>query len=79
MNNPLFQALVQLGDDSLILGQRLCEWSGHAPSIEVDLSLSNLALDLIGQATLLLDYAGEVEGEGGAGVGVGGEEGGSHD
>jgi len=62
MNNPLFQALVQLGDDSLILGQRLCEWSGHAPSIEVDLSLSNLALDLIGQATLLLDYAGEVEG-----------------
>ncbi|MFA6031483.1 MAG: 1,2-phenylacetyl-CoA epoxidase subunit PaaC [Myxococcota bacterium] len=64
MDTPLFQALVQLGDDSLILGQRLCEWCGHAPTIEVDLSLSNLALDLIGQATLLLGYAGEVEGSG---------------
>lgn len=60
----LFIALQQLGDDALILGQRLCEWSGHAPSIELDISLSNLALDLIGQATLLLEYAGEVEGEG---------------
>lgn len=64
MDSPLFGALVQLGDDSLILGQRLCEWCGHAPSLEVDLSLSNLALDLVGQATLLLDYAGEVEAAG---------------
>lgn len=64
MNDPLFHALLELADNSLILGQRLCEWSGHAPSIEVDLSLSNLALDLIGQATLFLDYAGEVEGKG---------------
>lgn len=64
MNEPLFQYLLKLGDDSLILGQRLCEWCGHAPTIEVDLSLSNLALDLIGQATLLLGYAGEVEGKG---------------
>lgn len=64
MNKPLFNALLQLGDESLILGQRLCEWSGKAPTIEVDLSLSNLALDLIGQATMLLDYAGQVEGEG---------------
>ena len=60
----LFEYLLRLGDDSLILGQRLCEWCGHSPTIEVDLSLSNLGLDLIGQATLLLDYAGEVEGEG---------------
>lgn len=58
----LFPYLLTLGDDSLVLGQRLCEWSGAAPTIEVDLSLSNLALDLIGQAILLLDYAGEVEG-----------------
>lgn len=64
MDTSLFRALLQLGDDSLILGQRLCEWCGHAPTIEVDLSLSNLALDLIGQATLLLDYAGEIEGAG---------------
>lgn len=64
MASPLFHGLLQLGDDSLILGQRLCEWCGHAPSIEVDLSLSNLALDLIGQATMLLDHAGEIEGAG---------------
>ena len=60
----LFDYLLRLGDDSLILGQRLGEWCGHAPSVEVDLSLTNIALDLIGQATLFLDYAGEVEGEG---------------
>ena len=64
MNEALLQAVLQLGDDSLVLSQRLCEWSGHAPTIEVDLSLSNLALDLLGQATLLLDYAGEIEGQG---------------
>ncbi len=64
MNDPLFNGLLGLADDSLILAQRLCEWSGHAPTVEVDLSLSNLALDLIGQATLFLDYAGEVEGQG---------------
>lgn len=63
-NGDLFQYLLRLGDDSLILGQRITEWSGHAPTIEVDLSLSNLALDLIGQATLFLDYAAEVEGMG---------------
>lgn len=53
-----------LGDDSLILGQRLSEWCGHAPQLELDMTLSNLALDLIGQARLFLNYAGEVEGEG---------------
>mgnify|MGYP003633053055 CR=1 FL=1 len=64
MNDTLFQYLLRLGDDSLILGQRLTEYCGHAPSIEVDLSLANLALDLVGQATLFLNYAGEVEGKG---------------
>ena len=63
-SRSLFDYLLRLGDDSLILGQRLSEWCGHAPSVEVDLSLANIALDLIGQATLFLDYAGEVEGEG---------------
>jgi ring-1,2-phenylacetyl-CoA epoxidase subunit PaaC len=51
--------LLRLGDDSLILGQRLSEWCGHAPALEVDLSLANLALDLIGQATHLLEAAGD--------------------
>jgi ring-1,2-phenylacetyl-CoA epoxidase subunit PaaC len=56
--------LLRLGDDSLILGQRLAEWCGHAPSVEVDLSLANIALDLVGQATHFLTLAGEVEGKG---------------
>ncbi|MDB5671603.1 MAG: paaI [Alphaproteobacteria bacterium] len=60
----LFDYLLRLGDDSLILGQRLGEWCGHAPSVEVDLSLANMALDLIGQATFFLDRAAEVEGRG---------------
>ena len=53
--------LLRLGDDSLILGQRLSEWCGHAPALEVDLSLANVALDLIGQATLLLGEAGDAD------------------
>jgi ring-1,2-phenylacetyl-CoA epoxidase subunit PaaC len=60
----LFEYLLRLGDDSLILGQRLGEWCGHAPSVEVDLSLANMALDLIGQATHFLDHAGKLEGKG---------------
>jgi ring-1,2-phenylacetyl-CoA epoxidase subunit PaaC len=60
----LFDYLLRLGDDALILGQRLGEWCGHAPSVEVDLSLANMALDLIGQATHFLGRAGEVEGGG---------------
>ena len=60
----LFEYLLRLGDDSLILGQRLGEWCGHAPSVEVDLSLANMALDLVGQATHFLDHAGKVEGMG---------------
>jgi ring-1,2-phenylacetyl-CoA epoxidase subunit PaaC len=59
-----FDYLLRLGDDALVLGQRLSEWTGHAPSVEVDLSLANIALDLIGQATHFLGRAGEVEGEG---------------
>ena len=50
--------LQRLGDDSLVLGQRLSEWCGHAPALEVDLSLANIALDLIGQATNFLGFAG---------------------
>lgn len=60
----LFDYLLRLGDDSLILGQRLTEWCGHAPALEIDLSLANIGLDLIGQATLLLNLAGEIEGKG---------------
>jgi len=51
--------LLRLGDDALVLGQRLSEWCGHGPVLEVDISLANLALDLVGQATLLLNDAGD--------------------
>jgi len=51
--------LLRLGDDALVLGQRLGEWCGHGPVLEVDISLANLALDLVGQATLLLNEAGD--------------------
>src|SRR5687768_12067138 len=60
----MFEYLLRLGDDSLVLSHRLSEWCGHAPALEVDLSLANVALDLLGQATLFLEYAGEVEGKG---------------
>jgi ring-1,2-phenylacetyl-CoA epoxidase subunit PaaC len=56
--------VLRLADTSLILGQRLGEWIGHAPALEEDLGLANIALDLIGQARLLLSYAGELEGRG---------------
>jgi ring-1,2-phenylacetyl-CoA epoxidase subunit PaaC len=56
--------VLRLADTSLILGQRLGAWVGHAPALEEDLGLANLALDLIGQARLLLAYAGELEGAG---------------
>jgi ring-1,2-phenylacetyl-CoA epoxidase subunit PaaC len=64
VNEPLFRYVLRLGDLSLVLGQRLGEWVGHAPALEEDLGLANIALDLIGQARLLLTYAGEVEGRG---------------
>jgi ring-1,2-phenylacetyl-CoA epoxidase subunit PaaC len=60
----LFSYVLRLGDLSLVLGQRLGEWVGHSPALEEDLGLANIALDLIGQARLLLTYAGEVEGRG---------------
>ena len=61
--NTLFEYLVRLGDDSLILGHRLSEWCGHGPILEEDIAMTNIALDLVGQATSILKYAGEVEGK----------------
>jgi ring-1,2-phenylacetyl-CoA epoxidase subunit PaaC len=60
----LFRYVLRLGDLSLVLGQRLGEWVGHAPALEEDLGLANIALDLIGQARLLLSYAALVEAQG---------------
>ncbi|HEY1283640.1 MAG TPA: 1,2-phenylacetyl-CoA epoxidase subunit PaaC [Steroidobacteraceae bacterium] len=63
-NLALVRYVLRLADTSLVLGQRLGEWVGHAPALEEDLGLANLSLDLIGQARLLLTYAGELEGRG---------------
>jgi ring-1,2-phenylacetyl-CoA epoxidase subunit PaaC len=62
-DDPYHDYLLRLGDDSLVLGQRLSEWCGHAPGLEVDLSLANVALDLIGQATHLLNQANDGDGD----------------
>lgn len=62
--DPLFEYLLRLGDNCLILGHRLSEWCGHGPVLEEDLALANVALDLIGQTKLWLGLAGEIEGKG---------------
>ena len=64
MTPPLFQYLVRHGDDRLVLGHRLSEWCGHGPILEEDIAMANISLDLLGQATMLLKLAGQVEGQG---------------
>lgn len=58
-SNPLFEYLLRIADDRLILGHRLSEWCGHAPVLEEDIAMTNMALDYLGQATYLLEYASE--------------------
>lgn len=60
----LFEYLLRLGDNALILGHRTSEWCGRGPALEEDIALANTALDLIGQTQLWLALAGEVEGAG---------------
>ena len=56
------QYLLRIGDTCLILAQRLGEWCGHAPVLEEDIAMANIALDLVGQARAVLTLAGQVEG-----------------
>jgi ring-1,2-phenylacetyl-CoA epoxidase subunit PaaC len=63
-STPLFDYLLALADDALILGHRLSEWTGHAPLLEEELALGNIALDLIGTARRLYAHAGAVDGRG---------------
>ena len=58
--DPSAQYVLRLGDTCLILGQRLAEWCGHAPILEEDIALANIALDLVGQARALLTHAGHI-------------------
>ncbi len=62
--NASVEELLALADDRLVLGHRLSEWCGHAPILEEDIALSNVGLDLLGQATRFLELAGEREGRG---------------
>jgi ring-1,2-phenylacetyl-CoA epoxidase subunit PaaC len=62
--SALFEGLCRLGDSTLVLGHRVSEWCGHAPVLEEDIALANMALDLIGQTQLWLGYGAEVEGKG---------------
>lgn len=64
MQNDLLQYTLRLGDNALVLGQRLGEWCGHGPVLEQDIALSNIALDQLGQARMLLQYAATQKGEG---------------
>ncbi|MGB6105501.1 MAG: 1,2-phenylacetyl-CoA epoxidase subunit PaaC [Pusillimonas sp.] len=62
MDQALFQYSLRMGDTALILSHRLSEWTGHGPALEEDLAMTNVALDLLGQARLWLTLAGELEG-----------------
>ena len=64
VDERLLGALTALGDDHLVLGHRLSEWCGHAPMLEEDLAMPNMALDMLGQARALYSYAAELEGRG---------------
>ncbi|MEN9700068.1 MAG: phenylacetate-CoA oxygenase subunit PaaI [Bacteroidota bacterium] len=60
----LYEYVLRMGDDSLILGQRLGEWCGHGPILEEDIAMTNISLDLIGQTMSLFDLAGQLDGSG---------------
>ncbi len=64
MSDDLFRFALRLGDDALVLGHRLSEWCGYGPTLEEDIALANLGLDMIGQARMFYTLAGEIEGKG---------------
>lgn len=62
--DALLEYVLRIADNALILGHRVSEWCGHGPNLETDIGLTNIALDLVGHARTLLQYAAEVEGKG---------------
>jgi ring-1,2-phenylacetyl-CoA epoxidase subunit PaaC len=62
MNNNLIQYIYGIADNSLILGQRLGELCGHGPSLETDIALTNISLDLFGQVRSYFQYAAKIQG-----------------
>jgi len=67
MDQFTFNYLLRIADNNLILGQRLAEWCGHGPVLEEDIAMTNISLDLIGQATLLYEHLAAEEGAGKSG------------
>ena len=61
---PALQYVLRIGDSCLIHAQRLAEWCGHGPVLEEDIALTNMALDLMGQARALLTHAATMDGQG---------------
>lgn len=64
MADDRYASLLRLGDNALVLSQRLGEWCGKGPALEEDMALTNVALDLLGQARMWLSYAAEIAGDG---------------
>ena len=64
MKDKLYEYILMLGDNSMILGHRLSELCGHGPSLETDIALTNISLDLFGQVRSYFQYAAEVKGDG---------------
>lgn len=62
--SPLFEYLIYLGDNALILSHRLSEWCGHGPVLEQDIALTNIALDILGQARQWYQLAAKSDGSG---------------
>jgi ring-1,2-phenylacetyl-CoA epoxidase subunit PaaC len=63
MKDNLYQYILMLGDNSMILGHRLSELCGHAPTLETDIALTNISLDLFGQVRNYFQYAAQLKGE----------------
>lgn len=64
MKDSLYQYVLMLGDNSMILGHRLSELCGHGPNLETDIALTNISLDLFGQVRSYFQYAAELRGDG---------------
>ena len=64
IQDSLIDYTLHLADNSLIMGHRLSEWTGHGPILEQDIAISNIALDLIGQSRNFYQYAAQIKGEG---------------
>ena len=64
LKEALVKYCLRLGDNAMILGHRMSEWSSNGPILEEDIALSNIGLDLFGQCRMMFSYAAELEGDG---------------